>query len=371
MSQIQPRVEAILNQFVEHGIVGASVAVLVPGEPVFTAVAGVADRGSGERVSPDHLFKIASCTKTFVATALVSLAADGLVSLDSPIARWFPELPGAEKLTVRHLINHRSGLPEYENDIPMGADETWTPSEIIELAFRVGEQGAPDRLASYSNTGYVLAGALIEQLTSSSLSEQVRQRVTGPLGLRDTFSLAELDFPNRRLAHGYFSHQPTGAIGEAVADGAAMWNMEGVLEYSNELQDSTSLFSTTALYAAGDMAASAVDLVSFLDGLFSERILDSQWLAVLTGDRWPAAFPGTRMRESGAGLFLADYGNRQLFGHQGSVPGYVSLMQHDPSTGVSYALLTNTGSGNRISFEASGLHGVMDEIVASTTGLGK
>jgi D-alanyl-D-alanine carboxypeptidase len=358
--------EAILDRFVDRGIVGVSAAVRVPGEPVITAVAGVANQETGERVSPDHLFKIGSCTKTFVAATLVSLAADGLVSLDSSIAEWFPELPGAELLTVHHLINHRSGLPEYEHDIPMGADETWSPSEIINLAFQVGQQNAPDQKASYSNTGYVLAGALIEQLTSNSLSHQIRQRVTGPLELRDTFSLADPDFPSARLARGYFSHpHSTAAIGSTLSEGAAMWSMEGVLDYSDELQDSTGLFSSSALYAAGDMAASAVDVACFLDGLFSERVLDAQWLDAVTGDRWPAEFPGTRMRESGAGVFLANYGNRQLLGHQGSVPGYVSLMQHDPASGVSYALLTNTGSGNRTSFEASGLHGAMDEIVAA------
>jgi D-alanyl-D-alanine carboxypeptidase len=70
------------------------------------------------------------------------------------------------------------------------------------------------------------------------------------------------------------------------------------------------------------------------------------------------------MRESGAGLFALEYADRQTFGHQGSMPGYVTVMAHEPRSGASAALTTNTGSGNRLHFFATGLHVAFDEVVA-------
>ena len=92
-------------------------------------------------------------------------------------------------------------------------------------------------------------------------------------------------------------------------------------------------------------------------------------LALMTEDPIDAGFPGTRMAKSGAGLFTMRYAEREVLGHQGSMPGYVTVMAHDPHSGVSAALTTNTGSGNRFSFYAAGLHAAFDEIL--TVALGK
>lgn len=368
MIEIQSRMDGVLKRFIGRGAVGASAAVLVPGRPVVTAVAGLADVSSGKRVDRSHLFKIASCTKTFVAATLVRLASTGEFSLDDPVTRWFPQLPALKNLTVKHLINHRSGLPDYERDLPMGSDESWTPDEIVEFAFDVGLRSVPDQIVSYSNTGYVLAGSLIEQLTGTTLAEQVREKIISPLLLSDTYSLLETDCPRDRLVRGYFSYpEPSRATTSSLANGTDMWNMHAVLDHSPQLQDASDLFSPSCLYAAGDMVSTATDLVRFLDGLFAAQLVDSCAMTALAGDRWPVSLPGTRKRQSAAGLFISCYGERELIGHQGSVPGYVSLMQHDVETGISYALLTNTGANNRLSFYASGLHNVMDQLVVAST----
>ena len=75
------------------------------------------------------------------------------------------------------------------------------------------------------------------------------------------------------------------------------------------------------------------------------------------------AIPGTRLRESGAGVWLMHYAGREVLGHQGSMPGYVTVMAHHRRSGITVALTTNTGSGNRLSFYASGLHGLVDAIL--------
>jgi D-alanyl-D-alanine carboxypeptidase len=92
------------------------------------------------------------------------------------------------------------------------------------------------------------------------------------------------------------------------------------------------------------------------------------FLEMMSGDRVAAGFPGTRMVTSGAGLVTMQYGGRAVFGHQGSMPGYVTVMAHEPQSGLTAALTTNSGSGNRFSFYAAGLHAVLDEILTAALG---
>lgn len=361
---LQARLQGILDAFVAKGIVGASAAVVARGGDPATATAGLADRERGIPVGPAHLFKNGSCTKTFVAATLMRLARAGTLRLDEPAARWISDLPKGDRIRVRDLVNHRSGLPEFEFDMPMTPGRRWTPREIVDLAFRVRPQDEPHRVASYSNTGYVLAGMVIEAATGDSLAGQVRHEVLRPLGLDDSFCAAGEPFPQERLARGYY-HRPPPPAGAALslAQGGEMWALDGILPYSDELQESTALFPFTGAYAAGDMVSTPRDMALFLDGLFGRRLFEAEWLAQMADDRWPVGFPGTRMRETGAGLFLSSYAGRQTFGHQGSIPGYVSVMQHHRDSGTSAVLLTNTGSGNRLSFQASGLHEAFDQLL--------
>jgi D-alanyl-D-alanine carboxypeptidase len=169
---------AALAAFVAKGIVGASACVVRRSEAPVVSTAGLADRERQIPVAPAHLFKIGSVTKSFVAATLMRLAEDGIVSLDAPIAAWFPHLPHADRITVRQLVNHRSGAPEFELHIPMDSSRRWRPQEIVDLAYRVGSPNVPGLRASYTNTGYVLAGMVIEALTGDSLAGQIRKALS-------------------------------------------------------------------------------------------------------------------------------------------------------------------------------------------------
>ena len=143
MGNLEARLQGILDDYVAQGIVGVSLALCAPGEGDVLIASGLADHAGREPLTPSHLFRIASCTKTYVAACLLQLVQEGRVDLDEPIVRWFPDLPKAERLPVRILINHRGGLPEFENHMPMISDRVWTPQEIVDFAFEVTEQGSP------------------------------------------------------------------------------------------------------------------------------------------------------------------------------------------------------------------------------------
>ena len=363
---VRDDVQILLDGFIARGIVGASLAVVGATETPLQLVAGLADRDRGEPVAPDRLFKIGSCTKTFVAATLLSLVQQGAVPLAAPVATWFPDLPFADRIRVRQLIDHSAGLPEFEYVMPMDPDRVWTPAEIVALAYTAGPPGEPDAICTYNNTGYVLAGMLIERLTGTTLAAQIRARVLAPLGLADSFAAAGEAFPRERLVRGYYHRPPPspGQEGRPVAEGGEMWRTGGTLVYSDELQDATDVFPMSGAYAAGDMVGTPADLARFLAALVGGRLLSAGITAEMIDNRRAGTMstPGTRLRDSGAGVWLMRYAERDMLGHQGSMPGYVTVMAHHRPSAITVALTTNTGSGNRLSFYASGLHGLVDAL---------
>jgi D-alanyl-D-alanine carboxypeptidase len=356
-----------LDVFLAHGIVGAALAVAQGEDPLFVVTSGLADRTTGRETRPDDLFKIGSCTKTFVAATLLSLVEEQRVSLSAPISDWFFDIPNARNIVVRRLLDHTSGLPEFEYDMPMEPGRRWTPREVVDFAFSVHPANQPGARCVYCNTGYVVAGMLVEELTGDTLAAAIRARVLQPLGLRDTYAAAGEAFPTDRLARGYYHRPPRRrvAAGEAT-QGAEMWRTDGALAYSDGLQDATDLFPWSGAYAAGDMVGTAADLAQFIGVLVSGRLIGAPMTAEMIGKRRKIemAAPATRMRESGAGVFALNYAGRQVFGHQGSMPGYVTLMLYEPESRTGIGLTTNTGSGDRLSFYASGLHDFMDIALA-------
>lgn len=358
------KLENLLGGYINEGAVGVSLAFSQGDGRTVSVTSGLSDRARGLSVSPTQLFKIGSCTKTFTVAALMKLAESGAVDLGSPISRWFPDLPGASTISVRQLVNHRGGLPEFEYDIPMTPDRVWTPEELVDLAFNVGGQAAPGGPAVYNNTGYVLAGMLIEEVSGQSLGAYVRQQVLEPLGLENTWSPATERFPAERMVRGYYHRPPPAAdAGTGIAAGAEMWRMDGVLPYSDALQDSSDSFPFTAAYACGDMVSTPSDMVVFMRALFGGRLLRDDMFREMREGRVTVSFPGTRMRETGAGLFQSSYADRLVYGHQGSIPGYVTVMQNEPKSGLTIAMTSNVGSGYRMSFYASGLHKVLDRAI--------
>jgi hypothetical protein len=100
-----------------------------------------------------------------VATGLHLLVQEGKVDLDEPITRWFADMPKAAQMPVRILLNHQSGLPDFETSMPMISDKVWKAEEIVAFAFKHGVQKEPWHGMEYSNTGYVLAGIIIARET--------------------------------------------------------------------------------------------------------------------------------------------------------------------------------------------------------------
>lgn len=196
-------VQADLDSAVGSGAV-AAIATLTEGDSETVSTSGLADISTRSQIpadGPQHV-RVGSVTKTFTAAIVLQLAAEHTVDLDRPIATYLPDLftgtgVNGQVITVRQILGHRSGLPELTGSAGEEPGEseyraahsgrTFDPDQVITEALRNPAQFAPGARFQYTNTNYLVAGRLIEVVTGHRYSDELRDRITAPLDLSDTY----------------------------------------------------------------------------------------------------------------------------------------------------------------------------------------
>lgn len=185
---LAPRLDALITPYVGAGLYAGVVRASVAGEIRYERAFGLASVEHAAPVRADTRFRIASISKPVTAAAIGTLVRDGQLTLDDPIAKWLPQIPNAERITVRQLVTHRSGIlhinsaPWYldrmTHDFPLDTLVAWIAAEPPVFP--------PDSMTQYSNGGYALLAAIIERLSGESYIAYVQRRVLVPLGMRST-----------------------------------------------------------------------------------------------------------------------------------------------------------------------------------------
>jgi len=295
-----------LQDLVDAGYPAALASVTdAHGDHVDVAV-GEGDIESGDTARADGEVRIASNTKMYVATIVLQLVEEGVVALDEPIETYLPGLVAGEgiagtDITVRQLLQHRSGLPEYADQVAADAfgvqDVYIAPRDMLDVALEKPAVFVPGERWEYSNTNYLTLGLLIERMTERPLYEQVDERIVKPLGLQHTY----LPVPGERELRG---EHP---LGYHLGD-------------DGELRDITTMDPSFA-WSAGAIVASPNDLNAFMQALLNGELLSDAGLAemqttVPAGDElWP---------EATYGLGLQSYPlscGGVAWGHGGDIPG--------------------------------------------------
>ncbi|MEU0511541.1 serine hydrolase domain-containing protein [Amycolatopsis sp. NPDC006125] len=314
--QDRPALQEAIQGFVDAGFAGMQARVHDQrGEWVGTA--GVRKLGESAKPPANGRFRIGSNTKTFVATVVLQLVAEGKVGLDSPAADYLPRFGLDRRITVRMLLQHTSGVFNHTGDyydgtvlpgLPSTGQEwvdnrfhTYQPEELVRFALSKPALFAPGTDWNYSNTGYTLAALLIEQVTGHSYAEEMQRRILRPLGLRDTMVPgARTGIPGPH-AHAYYRYQDAG-----------QWKTVDVTRQNPSL-----------IFGAGDMISTTRDLQTFFSALMSGKLLPAPLLAEMR----------TPHPKSGYGLGL--YVEQTTCGvpvlrHNGSTIGYGALMYSTP-----------------------------------------
>ena len=312
--------EAILDAAVGKGLVGCALGIRRGGHEVANLASGHADREAAIPLNPDAQFRIASITKTFVAALVLQLVEEGRFSLDDVLARWLPERPFADRVTLRQILNQTGGLPVYSvykpDDYPP-ADADLPRTVYIDHAYERTPAKPPGGPFEYANVGSRVLGHIIELETGEELTRLMETRLIEPLGLADTLASGWRGPPPPRLARGY-AHE--GSV----------------------VRDVTHRVPPNHLWSGGDMISTVSDLTRWTRALFKGEVVGPALTEALRTELVPGVFHDSSMSHHGLGVMVFSHGGRRLFGHRGSTPGFVGIVGYDPGEDLAVAVQTNS-----------------------------
>ncbi len=338
LSDISDQYQAVVDENIaELGAPGGILYVSDPEYGEFYLSTGYSNNETQTPMNPTDRFRIASITKTFTAASLLLLAEEGFLSLDDPVHLYLPdlEIPSDDIITIRHLLNHTSGIADYFdtayvfNILVQDQTHVFKPEELVQIALTV----SPDLLSDpgtefyYSNTNYIILGMIIEKVTGLNYEDVIRTRLIEPLGLKNTF------VPNDENIPGSYAH--------------------GYMKYAGETVDATFVHPSFS-WAAGCMISTAGDLGKWAKSLYSGEVLSKESLAeMLTYIDTPEE-PDMKY-----GLGVMYDSQRNIIGHTGGIPGYVSAMYYNPETGevkVFAANMSDESSSERAAVSLVPIH---------------
>lgn len=312
---------------------GISAALLVDGRPVFVGVAGHQDLAQTIPLDPGARFYIYSATKTLIASLVLLLAERGRVALDAPLPTYLAEIDLPRPVSVRQLLNHTGGipdyggLPEYHAAVKAHPAQPWTDADFFAATLPGGLMFPPGQGWGYSNIGYLFLRRLVERAFDAPLGALLREHIFTPLGLEGPFAAQSLD-DARQLTPGYSRFF---ASGEGMEDVRAQYHPGWV--------------------SHGVVISTALDLAQALDGLLAGSLLSvGGRAAMLQAVDVPVQHPFFRRPGYGLGLMI-DQGWRYgvLAGHGGGGPGYAAGALHAPDAlgrRITCAALANSDQGD-------------------------
>jgi D-alanyl-D-alanine carboxypeptidase len=355
-SELSAALQRVLDEFrTANDLPGVSAALIAPGVGFWSGASGVADRTTGEPLSPNALVPIGDVSKNLTAALLMKLAEDGVLNLDDSVGDFVSGVPNGSKTTIRQLLGLTSGLGPLKQGFWRALQEDpsrhWTPSETI--GHMAAPYAAPGEGFRYwdinfnegyrhGDPNYVVAGAVIEAATGSTVADELKGRLLGPLGLSNGIFVQGEECIPREIAHGY----------QDLSRGADVFAGDGELDDTLGLEtgwrpepgsECSYLVPTpsfaTAIFTDGAMVASAPALARWAEALFSANALSRASLEEMT-DFHSISFPQGGHRAYGLGV--AEYVMRgAVWEHEGAFPGYASYMGYLPKEGVSVVALTN------------------------------
>jgi CubicO group peptidase (beta-lactamase class C family) len=301
----------------EH-IPGLSLVVIRNGRIIKARGYGRASIELNIPARPDTVYELASTTKPFVAAAVLLLVQDGKLSLDDRISPFIEHAPESwRNITLRQLLSHTSGIPDYLSDLRHDFPNDTPPEAIVKAAMEAPLQFAPGTKWAYSNTGYVLLGMVVQKVSGKSYDAFLKERVFGPLGMVDT---------RRDTPDGVVPRRATGYLWY----GGAFHNGD-FLKFMMTNHGDRGLLSTALDLAKWDAALSS-------NGILTAASREAMWTPVIQFDggyTYPFSY--------GLGWFIKTIqGHRQL-SHPGGAPGSGAILSRYPDDGLTVILLANGG----------------------------
>lgn len=340
-----PELQQHLRATVAHALAttatpGAAVALVLDGQPVFVSGVGFRDREQTTALDADAQFYIYSVTKTLLATVILQLVEQEQIALDTPVQIYLPQVPLETPVTIRQLLNHTGGLPDYGR-LPiyaqsLRADPThaWTAAEFLTHTLAQGWAFPPGQGWAYSNIGFLLLGQVIAAVLQLPLHSVLHERLFAPLELRHTF-MAQILADVQALTPGY----------------SACFTPDETLQNVRPLYD-------PGWVSHRVVVSTAPELARLVDAIFTGELLrPHSRAAMLTPVVVPHKHPLFRQPAYGLGVMIDPQSRYGIMaGHAGGGPGYSAGALHVPDahghtiTSVALANRDQPDLGLRIAF---------------------
>jgi len=316
---------AAVQAHVDRNAFSGVVLVARNGQPVFRHAFGFANRELNVPMTPESVLRLGSITKQFTAAAIMQLVEQGKLNIDDPVSKYYVDAPVTwSKVTVKHLLNHRSGIPSYTDQpgfFESEARDDRTPKEVVELTRNMPLAFEPGARFAYNNTGYVLLGYIIEEVSGQDYAAYLQQHIFTPLGMKHSgYDDTRTVLPNRAAGYGI--------------EGDTWFNAD--------------FLSMTLPHAAGSLYSTVNDLLIWQEAFFSDKVVSAASRAAMTADYGDGY---------GFGLGTRDLGGHKAIGHSGGIPGFSTNMSRFPDDGLTVIVLSNleSAASGRITDEVARL----------------
>ncbi len=283
-----------------------SVALLKEGQIISTKQVGFAELETKKEPNNNTKYRIGSVSKLFTATLIFKAIEEGKVSLNETIDNYFPSIENSEQITISNLLNHRSGIHNYTDDKDEFLSYHTNPktkAEMVALIAQGGSDFVPNTKAAYSNSNYVFLSYILEEVFQSSFSTVLKEHITEPLHLVNTFFGTPININNNESY--------------AYTLGREWMKMD-------ETHSSIDL-------GAGGIVSTPTDLVLFAYALFNKKILSEQSLENMK----------TIQDGFGMGLFKTPYYNNISYGHNGEIDGFQTALRYFEDSKYAFAITAN------------------------------
>ncbi|MEO7966780.1 MAG: serine hydrolase [Gemmatimonadaceae bacterium] len=303
----------------EHKTPGVSVAIVKNGRTIVAKGYGFADLENDVPATSETVYRIGSVTKQFTAAGIMRLMEQGKLTLDDSLQKFLPSFPSqGNRVTVRHLLNHTSGIKSYTSLGPKWQRLMRTdlpPDSMVALFSNEPFDFQPGDQWRYDNSGYFLLGMIIEKLSGKAYGRYLQDEFFTPLGLKRTIYCDQAPLIKGR-AQGY-SPQPGGQFINAEP------------------------LSMTQPYAAGSLCSTVVDLATWAAALSSGKVVSAASYALMTT---PVTLNDGKPLTYGFGLGTGTLGTHRQVSHNGGINGFISELHNYPGDSLVTVVLTNVGA---------------------------
>jgi CubicO group peptidase (beta-lactamase class C family) len=316
---LKSRIDTIAAGVLEQrGVPSASVAVVQGGKLVYTHAYGRAHIDPDKAATPDMRYSIGSVSKQFTAAAILILQEQGKLKLDDPVGKYVPGLTRGDEVTIRQILSHTAGYQDFwpEDYLMKPMMQATAAQAIIDQWAKKPLDFEPGTQWQYSNTGYVIAGMVVEKVSGQKLMEFLGEHIFHPLGMRSVWNSDETSLTQTDATP--YIRNAIGPLRAAPKEGRG-W-----------------------MFAAGELAMTAHDLALWDESLIAQKLLKPE--------SYKEMFTEVKLKDGkgthyGLGVSVGDIDGHRDISHSGEVTGFVSDNEVLVDDGVAVAVLTNHMAG--------------------------